>query len=86
VTVQAEKPVNVIVQRYDAQGVRLTLNGQCDIQIAVRDGDFRVEPGATYSADAETPKNAVADQKGTVWFRLRLSGQRSVSIRTVQRQ
>ena len=84
VTIESERPVNVLVQQYDAQGVRLALNGHCDIQVAVRDGDFRVEPGATYVADTEAPKEAVADENGTVCFRIRLDGQLAFRIQVAQ--
>lgn len=84
VTIRSESPVNVIVQQYDAQGVRLVLNGRGDVLVAVRDGDFRVGPGATYLANAEAPEEAVADQNRTVGFRIRLNGQLSVPIQAAR--
>ena len=84
VTVQAVKPVNLIVQQYDAQGVRLTLNGHGDMQLAVHDGDFRVEPGATYGADAEAPMKSVSDRDGTVFFTIHMKGQLTVNIQRAE--
>jgi len=84
VNIQSEKPVNVIVQRYDAQGVRLTLNGQGEVKIMVRDGDFAVAPNARYSVSAETPKQVAGDGNGTLSFVVHPNGQLTVRIRRAQ--
>jgi len=84
VTAQSEKPINLVVQQYDAQGIGLTLHGQGEVKIVVRDGDFAVEPNARYADHVDPAKQVVADGNGTVSFVVRLNGQRAVSIQRSQ--
>ena len=80
VTVQSGNPVNLIVRQYDARGLGLTLNGQGEVTIVIRDGDFAVQPNARYSDDVDPARQVMADNNGTVTFVTDLSGQLTINI------
>ena len=86
VSIRSQKPVNIIVLRYDDRGIQLLLNGNGKIRIVVRHGDFPVKPGAEYLVETgEVPKVAVVT-KGALSFSLPLDGPARVTIKPAPRR
>lgn len=77
---QAEGPVNVMLTRYDADGLELLCNGKGEAELQVRGGDFAIEPGARYRATGATVESVSADAAGLLRVPLQLDGMMKVAV------
>ena len=80
VSIQSSTSVNLVAQQYDTAATQLVLNGKGKVRVRIRDGDFRIEPHASYLVKAHTMKHVRADKKGTLSFRTGLDGQMRIRI------
>ena len=80
ITIHSDKPTNVILRQYDEKAIEILLSARTTIQVAVRDGDFPVKPGAAYVVKADTLKEVTADKQGRLSFRVALDGQMQIRI------
>ena len=80
VSLHAQQPVNVSVTQYDARAIRLALNGHGAVRVAVRAGDFAVEPKVVYRAAASRVIKATVGENGEVSFALELNGATRLAI------
>ena len=74
VALKTANPVNVILQEYGPRAIQLTLNGQCNAILQIRDGDFAIKPGAAYLVKADTERSVRADEDGELSIVADLSG------------
>jgi hypothetical protein len=80
VTLHAPSPVNVVFETYAAAAVLVTLNGSGAVELCLRDGDFRITPGATYVVNADAEGRAVAAADGILHVGVTLRGQMRLGI------
>jgi hypothetical protein len=80
VTLDAQRPVNLVVVRYDDAGIQLILNGKGEVGCRVRDGDFAVKPGDAYVTKADGLTRVTADERGGLSFRIILDGHLELGI------
>lgn len=76
VTLETTGPVNVRVERHDAEALELTLNGTGAVTLVLRD----LKPGQPVTVEGVSAKLA-AGKDGAVRIPLKLSGQRNVVVR-----
>lgn len=81
VPVQLERssPMNLVLSRYDAGEVQLTLNGNGAATLVLRDGAFPIRAGAAYALGDECTVTAGPD--AVLRVPLVLTGQQTVTIR-----
>ncbi|MBN1343719.1 MAG: LamG domain-containing protein [Phycisphaerae bacterium] len=72
-------PINILARGYDSEGVELILNGQGPVALQLRDGEFRIRPGASYQVAVGADRKRVA-AGGTLRIELDLDGQTRVSV------
>lgn len=76
---ELSSPVNLVLSRYDAEEVRLTLNGNGAATLVLRDGAFSIRAEAAYAlADGRT---VTAGRDAVLRVPLTLAGQQTVAIR-----
>ena len=80
VTLKAAGPVNVLVEKYDKDGIRLILNGAGSGEIIVRGGEFSLKPGTTCRVQAKEIREVAADAAGVLSVLVTLDGQLEVAI------
>ena len=79
VELKADGPVNVLCVRYDAEEIRLIVNGRGPATLIMRDGEFAVRDGKTLSINGR--KDPIGGQKdGVIEIPLSLAGQTEVAI------
>jgi len=69
----ASSPLNVSVRRYDAEGIRIAINGRGPVQVQIEDGDYAIGAGAhevTFGGKAV----AAAVQETSLEFTLTVDG------------
>jgi hypothetical protein len=84
VTLASAEPINFNVRQYDATAVGMALNGQGQVQVCVKNGEFPVKPGATYRVTAEMAQQVVAGGDATLAFPLALDGPTTLRIKAVR--
>jgi len=72
VTLTAKHPVNVVTAQYDESGIVLVVNGTGAVELIVKDGDFRVEPGAVCVVNGRSVRSGPS---GVLPVRLNLHGE-----------
>ena len=80
VSMESRNPLNVIVQQYDEDTVKLVVNGKSEVTVRIRDGAFPVRAGETYRVQAGAQQQVRADRDGQLLFRIRLDGQRTITV------
>jgi hypothetical protein len=81
ITLQPTGPVNVVVEQYDAAGVRLACHGKGRMTVTLRDGDFRIEANASYKITiGGKTTSAKADPQGRLTFTITLDGPMRIAI------
>ena len=87
VTIRSDRPINLIVERYDDKAIQLVLNGKGKtIEIVVRDGDFRIKPGVSYTVRTDATWNVTADKQDRLLFKIALDGQHKIRIEPAEGQ
>ena len=66
ISLAASSPVNVNVSKYDADGILMALNGQGEVNICVKTGDFAVKPGVSYRITGYEMQHLAATEEGTL--------------------
>ena len=93
ITLRSRSPINLVVQQYDAEAIQLVLNGRGNAEVEVRDGDFRIRPGASYVVKANAARKVIADKsfdpeahdgQGRLLFKIALDGQVQVKMEPVE--
>jgi len=80
-TIRSVAPVNLHIARYDDEGIELRASGTSPASLALRSGDFPVEPGAEYVLKTGTEqRRVVADAAGSLWLPLELGEEVQLSI------
>ncbi len=80
-TVTSTSPINVRVTRYDVEGIRLDVNGQGPLTLAIQTGRFAVAPGRNYEvALGRQTSAATADSNGII-VRAAPSGLLTIGVR-----
>jgi hypothetical protein len=79
VTLRTNSPVNLMCEQFNAEGIVLSLNGRGKVQIVVRTGDFKIEPGKAYRVSG-LAHPLVASQSGVLVVPLVLDGSAKVKI------
>ncbi|MBI3919969.1 MAG: LamG domain-containing protein [Armatimonadetes bacterium] len=81
VTIKTSHPVNVLVGRYDKQGIQLVFNGHGKVRVTVADGTFEVHPKVVYSVrTADGERKVTASAAGELSFPLDLRGQSEITL------
>jgi len=80
VVLETEAPVNARVVRYDADELRLLLNGRGAGILRVRPGLFAVKEGASYRVAVGDATRTVAEENGALSVPLNLNGQVEVVV------
>ncbi|MBI3923558.1 MAG: LamG domain-containing protein [Armatimonadetes bacterium] len=80
VVLHSQSRVNVVVQKYDQQGIQLTLNGKGRAVVAVRNGDFAIKPNTRYRVSTIAVREVRSDSKGHLTFAAKLEGSLRVSV------
>ena len=80
VTLSAAGRVNVLCTQYDAQGVNLLLNGEGKATLELRNGEFKLQPGAEYKVEGGEAGSVRADAAGKVALEITLHGQTTVRV------
>ena len=80
VTLDSPGPVNLVVSQYDDRAIEIMLNAGSPVRVTVRDGDFRISPGAAYLVKADSQRMITADPNGALAFSLELNGQLKLRI------
>ena len=80
ITLDASAPVNLSVRQYDANGIRIVLNGRGDTQLVIKTGDFAVTPGAAYNVKSDRLRKITAAKDGLLRVSLRMDGAMSLQI------
>jgi len=70
VTLQSQSPVNVVFEKYDAEAVLVTLNGNGAVELQIRNGDFRITPGAAYAVKTNADERVIAGADGILHVRI----------------
>ena len=79
-TIEASVPVNLHVDRFDADEIRLTLAGTGDVQLKIRHGPFAIVPGSKFDIDAGLASVITADVGGALALPLKLTGETRVRV------
>ena len=75
VQLQCAAPANVMVTRYDSEGISLQLNGRGKATLVVRTGEFAIAAGREYTVSVNTvDRKARADKDGVLRVPLTLTG------------
>jgi len=80
ITLNAENPLNVRVRRYDRDGIRILINGQGPVDLAIHTGDFAVQPGRTYAVTGAADQKLKAGADAVLSLRLDLRGPAEIII------
>jgi hypothetical protein len=80
VTISADSSVNLVCRQYDANGIKLSLNGAGIVKFAARSGDFILKPNTRYTVTATAEQKVTTDAEGVLAFPLELRGEAQVSI------
>ena len=81
VSVDAAVPINVTLERYDADGIEMTLNGTGRAVVTIRSGEFVVEPNTAYGVEARGAFRVESDEKGLLAFPIELEGQVRLAVK-----
>lgn len=80
VTINAATPVSVVGEQYDANGVRLSLNGTGRIVVNLTDGEFRIENNTGYKVMAGRVFVAKSNTRGCLTLPLELKGTMRLAV------
>ncbi len=80
VTIRCNGPVNLITRQYDHKAIRLAPNGKGKMNVAVKNGDFPIRPGAEYVVKTRKVDKVGADRQAVLSFSVLLDGQLEVRI------
>ena len=83
VTLTSSAPVNLNVRQYDANGIRITMNGKGTVDIHMTNGAFPVDRNSAYIVTAAGKTHTIAARKKDLTFPVELDGPTDL---TVQRQ
>ena len=75
----ASEPVNANVRQYDANAIRMVLNGRGEIEVCIKTGDFAVKPGVGYRLTTDGMQSITATEDGVLSVSLTLD--RPVTLR-----
>jgi hypothetical protein len=75
-----DSPVNLVAVQYDAEAIELSLNGQGQFELRVRDGDFRIGPGVACVVKGDPEQRVRADPRGTLLVVVELDGELRLRI------
>ncbi|MEM2960701.1 MAG: hypothetical protein QXU67_03760, partial [Candidatus Bathyarchaeia archaeon] len=80
-TIGTETPVNLIFKEYNEKEISLVLNGDGEIKVIVRNGDFSIKPESTYLVKINSSiEEVLSDEEGILSFSLVLKGEVGVKI------
>ncbi|MDO9464906.1 MAG: LamG domain-containing protein [bacterium] len=81
VSVRTNQPVNIIVARYDNEGIRISLNSRGKVDIMVANGEFAIEPNTAYAVKMnDVGKEVISSTKGILSLALELEGELDVIV------
>lgn len=80
VTLHSDKPVNLIAQQYDSNAIQLLLNGEGDVKVEVRDGDFQLTPLRVYVVVTDEKRTVTSTPDATLSFSLEPKGELKLRI------
>ena len=80
IALRSLRPINLVVQQYDGDAIRLVLNGERKVKVEVRDGDFPIKPNAAYMVKTDIVKRVAADGRGRLAFTVELDGELQLRI------
>jgi hypothetical protein len=69
-----------VAVQYDAEAIELSLNGQGQFELRVRDGDFRIGPGVACVVKGDPEQRVRADPRGTLLVVVELDGELRLRI------
>jgi hypothetical protein len=82
ISIQTEKPINLIVKQYDKEKVVLLLNGKGDGRLTMASGDFVIAPKASYhvETDGRGAQDVHPDAAGKLSFSILLGGPTQIIV------
>jgi hypothetical protein len=81
VAIRTSRAVNLICERYGAEGLALSLNGTGRVEVLLRDGDFPIRAGGRFVVKSAETSVATADEAGVLKVVLRLEGATTLEVR-----
>ncbi len=83
VSINAATPVNVVGERYDANGVRLSLNAAGRIVVNLVDGEYRIQNNTGYKVTAGRVFVVKSDTRGRLSIPIEMKGPMRLTITRV---
>ena len=80
VAIQSATPMNTFVAQYDAQRIRLLLNGRGEAKFVVRTGDFPIKAGVQYAVADGARRTVTAGKDGTLAISANVNGPMTIQI------
>lgn len=77
---QSAHPVNLICERYDRGAIAISFNGQGEVELQVKDGEFSVNTGARYRVAGARAGTIAADAGGGLKVHVELRGPNRLTI------
>jgi hypothetical protein len=72
--------VNLVTEKYDAEGLCIAINGQGRTTVTIRDGEFRITPNTLYTVTAGSTSSVESDSEARLSFAVQLDGQVRLSV------
>jgi hypothetical protein len=80
ITLAVSSPVNINVREYGANAILIALNGQSEVEICIKTGDFTVESGVSYRVIVDGVQRVIAAEDGELSMTFMLDGYTMLQI------
>ena len=81
VHLSADTPVNLLVQQYDVDGIRMLLSGTGEAALEMADGDFPIRSSTRYVVSIDGQEGRLAGEDGSLTVVFPLGAQTVVTVR-----
>lgn len=83
ITLKTSSAVNLLVERYDRQGIQFVVNGKGKVKLDIRNGDFPLKPGALYRVVAGKTFTVACGRSGALAVATEIRGAEQLRIEAV---
>lgn len=80
IALAVSSPVNINVREYGANAILIALNGQSEVEICIKTGDFTVESGVSYRVTVDGVQRVIAAEDGELSMTFMLDGYTMLQI------